>query len=203
MIKMFTGIVKARGVLCEVQPLGTDSRLNIEVPESLAGALREGDSMCVNGVCLTMTDPGSKGFAADVSAETLARTTLGSLQQGDVLNLEPAMTLADPLGGHLVSGHVDGVAELVARESDGRAQRFEFRLPDGLERYVAQKGSVCVDGVSLTVNSVAGNVFTVCLIPHTLDVTTLGRLVPGDGVNVEVDLIARYLERLSLFENRA
>jgi len=143
-----------------------------------------------------MCKPGDQGFAADVSAETLAVTTLGSIKPGQRLNLELAMSLSDRLGGHLVTGHVDGIARLVKREPDGRAQRFDFELPGGLERYVARKGSVCIDGVSLTVNSVAGKSFSVCLIPHTLEATTLGGLECGDRVNIEVDLIARYLEQL-------
>jgi len=196
---MFTGIVASRGVVHSVESLGGDKRLEIEFPAHEDGAYKEGDSMSVAGVCLTMINPGKKRFFADVSAETLALTTLGFIEAGDVLNLEPAMKLADPLGGHLVTGHIDGIAELVSREPDGRAQRFEFALPCGLEKYVARKGSICIDGVSLTVNTVSDHNFTVCLIPHTLEITTLGSLAPGDRVNIEVDLIARYVERLSAF----
>jgi riboflavin synthase len=156
--------------------------------------------MSVSGVCLTMLQMQPHGFSADVSAETLQVTTLGLIDAGQRVNLEPAMTLADRLGGHLVTGHVDGVAQLSGRAPDGRSERFEFELPQGLEKYVARKGSVCVDGVSLTVNDVSGCRFSVCLIPHTLNTTTLGGLKLGSRVNIEVDLIARYVERLAAYE---
>jgi riboflavin synthase len=144
-----------------------------------------------------MLEPEETGFSADVSNETLELTTLGNLEPGQQLNLELAMGLEDRLGGHMVSGHVDGKAQLLSRRKDARAERFEFELPADLARYVAKKGSICVDGVSLTVNDVNGPRFAVCLIPHTLEVTTLGDLQAGDEVNIEVDLIARYLERLT------
>ena len=193
---MFTGIVTAVGVVREIFPLGGDFRILVATDLLKSGSVREGDSISASGVCLTMLQPGDQGFAADVSAETLGVTTLGSMKPGQRLNLELAMSLSDRLGGHLVTGHVDGIARLVKREPDGRAQRFDFELPDGLDRYVARKGSVCIDGVSLTVNSVDGKIFSVCLIPHTLEATTLGGLESGDPVNIEVDLIARYLEQL-------
>ena len=193
---MFTGIVTAVGVVREILPVGGDFRILLATDLLKSGSVREGDSVSVSGACLTMLQPGDQGFAADVSAETLAVTTLGSIKPGQRLNLELAMSLSDRLGGHLVTGHVDGMARLVKREPDGRAQRFDFELPGGLERYVARKGSVCIDGVSLTVNSVAGKIFSVCLIPHTLESTTLGSLECGGRVNIEVDLIARYLEQL-------
>jgi riboflavin synthase len=193
---MFTGIVTAVGVVREILPVGGDFRILLATDLLKSGSVREGDSVSVSGACLTMLQPGDQGFAADVSAETLAVTTLGSIKPGQRLNLELAMSLSDRLGGHLVTGHVDGMARLVKREPDGRAQRFDFELPGGLERYVARKGSVCIDGVSLTVNSVAGKIFSVCLIPHTLEATTLGSLECGGRVNIEVDLIARYLEQL-------
>jgi riboflavin synthase len=155
-----------------------------------------GDSIAVSGVCLTVLEPGESGFSADASRETLTLTTLGSLQPGHQVNLELALGLEDRLGGHMVSGHVDGLGCLLSRRVDGRAERFEFELPDSLARYVAKKGSICIDGVSLTVNDVEGARFSVCLIPHTLEVTTLGSLQAGDEVNIEVDMIARYLERL-------
>ena len=195
---MFTGIVTAVGVVREILPVGGDFRILLATDLLKSGSVREGDSVSVSGACLTMLQPGDQGFAADVSAETLAVTTLGSIKSGQRLNLELAMSLSDRLGGHLVTGHVDGMARLVKREPDGRAQRFDFELPGGLERYVARKGSVCIDGVSLTVNSVAGKIFSVCLIPHTLETTTLGGLECGDQVNIEVDLIARYLEQLGV-----
>lgn len=193
---MFTGIVTAVGIVREIRPVGGDFRIRIATDILQSGTFREGDSVSVSGVCLTMLEPGDAGFAADVSAETLAVTTLGLIKAGNRTNLELAMSLADRLGGHLVTGHVDGIARLLKREPDGRAQRFDFELPESLCKYVARKGSVCIDGVSLTVNSVAENTFSVCLIPHTLDATTLGSLAYGDPVNIEVDLIARYLEQL-------
>jgi len=156
-----------------------------------------GDSICVSGACLTMLEPTGKQFVADVSQETLSLTTLGRLQEGQPVNLELALRADDRMGGHLVTGHVDGLATLLSRRPDGRAERLDFEVPDSLARYVARKGSVCLDGVSLTVNSVEGCRFSVCLIPHTLEITTLGALRPGDQVNLEVDLVARYLERLA------
>lgn len=195
---MFTGIVTATGLVRERASLGGDVRLFIETGEMDIAGSREGESVSVAGVCLTMLQPHAGGFHADVSAETLQRTTLGLIDAGQKVNLELAMTLADRLGGHLVTGHVDGIARLTARAPDGRAERFEFELPPGLERYVARKGSVCVDGVSLTVNEQSGRKFSVCLIPHTLEITTLGSLRSGDSVNIEVDLIARYVEQLAV-----
>ncbi len=194
---MFTGIVMATGLVREKTPVGGDVRLLMEANDLDFGSSREGDSISVSGACLTMLRPGENRFSADLSAETLQRTTLGAIDAGQKVNLELALTLADRLGGHLVTGHVDGIARLTARVPDGRAQRFDFELPPGLEKYVAQKGSICIDGVSLTVNAAVGRKFSVCLIPHTLDLTTLGGLQVGDKVNIEVDLIARYLERLA------
>jgi len=193
---MFTGIVSAKGSLREITDIGGDRRLVIECPNMKLDNCRTGDSIAVSGVCLTMLEPAGDGFHADVSRETLDLTTLGRLGQGSEVNLELALALEDRLGGHMVSGHVDGIGRLVSRYPDARAERFEFEIPQSLSRYVAKKGSVCIDGVSLTVNEVGANRFSVCLIPHTLEITTLGYLQPGDEVNVEVDLIARYLERL-------
>ncbi len=197
---MFTGIVMTTGVVRQKITVGGDVRLQIEAEDMDFSSCREGDSISVSGVCLTMLSPHPRGFGADVSAETLQLTTLGLIDVGQSVNLEPAMTLSDRLGGHLVTGHVDGIARLNARVQDGRAERFEFELTSGLEKYVARKGSICVDGVSLTVNDVAGTRFSVCLIPHTLSVTTLGELAPGSKVNIEVDIIARYVERLATHE---
>jgi riboflavin synthase len=181
---MFTGIVQAVGQIVRLQPLAID-----------CGALdlsdvAVGDSICVQGVCLTVTALTARGFSADVSAETLRVTT--GLERTGPVNLEKSLAVGDRLGGHLVAGHVDGVGELVRR--DGSV--FAFRVPQDLSRYIARKGSVCVDGVSLTVNQVEGDAFEVNLIPHTLAVTTLSRLQPGSRVNLEVDLVARYVERL-------
>lgn len=193
---MFTGIVETTGIIKTMATIGGDCRLRIDTGGlSLAGC-SEGDSICVSGACLTMLEPDEAAFSADVSQETLDLTTLGGLKEGDPVNLELAMQMNDRMGGHLVTGHVDGLARLVSRHPDGRAERFEFEVPAALARYIARKGSACLDGVSLTVNAVEGPRFTVCLIPHTLEITTLGRLQPGDPVNLEVDLVARYLERL-------
>ncbi len=193
---MFTGIISAKGTVKERIAIEGDSRLRIECGRLDMHGCREGDSIAVSGVCLTMLEPGESGFLADVSKETLDLTTLGNLQPGLPVNLELALSVEDRLGGHMVSGHVDGLGRLLSRREDARSERFEFEVPADLARYVAKKGSVTIDGVSLTVNDVNGMRFGVCLIPHTLEVTTLGRLSPGDAVNIEVDLIARYLERL-------
>ncbi len=193
---MFTGIVSTKGTLKEKIAVGGDSRLRIECGGLDMQGSREGDSIAVSGVCLTMLEPDESGFLADVSIETLELTTLGDLEPGLPVNLELALALEDRLGGHMVSGHVDGMGRLLSRREDARSERFEFELPADLARYVAKKGSVTIDGVSLTVNDVDGARFSVCLIPHTLEVTTLGTLRSGDAVNIEVDLIARYLERL-------
>jgi riboflavin synthase len=205
---MFTGIVTYRGRLKAIEASGGDRRMTFEVAGDALLDAAAGDSMCVSGACLTMLDiqPGAGGnsegeeqtgqFSADVSLETLDKTVLGDLAPGDPVNLEPALRAADRLGGHLVSGHVDGRGVLLERVPDGRAERFHFEVPAELSRYIAAKGSVCINGVSLTVNTVAGKRFEVCIIPHTLAVTTLGRLSPGQAVNIEVDMIARYLERL-------
>lgn len=198
---MFTGIVHSRGRVLETISIGGDLRLRISSGGMQLNNCATGDSIAVSGVCLTMLQPEGNEFFADVSAETLQLTTLGALRVGDGANLELALTLQDRLGGHLVSGHVDGMGRLINRHEDGRAQRFEFELPLELTRYVAQKGSVTIDGVSLTVNEVQGTRFSVCLIPHTLEVTSLGALQPGQLVNIEVDLVARYLERLLGSEN--
>ncbi|HEY4645530.1 MAG TPA: riboflavin synthase [Steroidobacteraceae bacterium] len=196
---MFTGIVQAIGTVSAVQERGGDVELDIASdPLSLRG-VKIGDSIAVSGVCLTITRLGNTGFAADVSRETLAHTTLGSLERGHAVNLEFALRAGDPLGGHLVSGHVDGVGTLTARREDGRSWRLQFEVPRELARYVAPKGSICIDGVSLTVNDVDGARFDVNVIPHTLAVTTLGVLQPGGRVNVEVDVFARYLQRLLEF----
>ncbi len=197
---MFTGIVEKTGKVLELAQAGGDVRIRVEAPGMGLEHSNEGDSIAVSGVCLTMLQPRASGFMADVSAETLQLTTLGEMAIGSRVNLELALTLADRLGGHLVTGHVDGMGRLVSRTPDGRAERLEFELPAELARYVAKKGSICINGVSLTVNETQGRRFAVCLIPHTLEITTLGELNPGDAVNIEVDLVARYLERLSNHE---
>ncbi|MBS0398768.1 MAG: riboflavin synthase, partial [Proteobacteria bacterium] len=160
------------------------------------GRIRIGDSISVQGVCLTVVEREDQRFEADVSRETLLRTTLSRLGPGDPVNLEPALRAGDALGGHLVSGHVDGIGRLVSMHADARSRRMEFELPKELMRFVAAKGSICLDGVSLTVNSVQERRFDVNIIPHTLAVTSLGSRGVDDQVNVEIDLIARYLDRL-------
>lgn len=193
---MFTGLVEAVGRIARVDSHGRDRRLRIEPGDDLMQDLRPGDSIAVAGACLTAIDPDATGFHADVSAETLAHTSLGDRGVGDRVNLERALLPTTRLGGHLVSGHVDGVGEIVGREADGQSWRFRIRVPDSLARYVAPKGSICVDGISLTVNEVDGAVFGVNIVPHTMSMTTLADTKAGDTVNIEVDVIARYLERL-------
>ena len=193
---MFTGIVKAVGTVAVMDRSGQQARVRIICPELSPESFSEGDSIAVAGCCLTALDLDAEGFTADLSPETLARTSLGKLAEGSRVNLEPALALGDSLGGHLVTGHVDGLAELIAHDPVGDNTVMTFTVPDELSRYIAAKGSVTLDGVSLTVNSVSGPRFTVNLVPHTLKVTTLGTLELGDRVNLEIDLIARYLERM-------
>jgi riboflavin synthase len=193
---MFTGIVQAVGSVVAIAPHGGDRRIVIDSGSLGVDDIAPGDSICVAGVCLTAVAIDGVRFCADISVETLSRTTLGLLKSGDCVNLEKSLRLADRLGGHLVAGHVDGVGRVLAIEPDARSQRWQFAVPDALARYIAEKGSVCVDGVSLTVNGVAGREFDVNLIPHTIAATTFARKQAGEAVNVEVDLIARYVERL-------
>ncbi len=192
---MFTGIVEGTGVVRQIVTRERSARLTVEAGRFLDGA-RVGDSIAVNGVCLTVARVAGQAFDADLSAETLRRTTLGRLRPGVAVNLERPVALGDRLGGHLVQGHVDGVGTVRARRRDGDAWWVEIAAPPGVMRYVVEKGSIAVDGVSLTVAQVAGDRFTVCLIPHTCAVTTLGTLAPGRQVNLEVDVLARYIERL-------
>ncbi|MGD2081470.1 MAG: riboflavin synthase [Chromatiales bacterium] len=200
---MFTGIVQAVGRIAAVEARGGDVRLRIRSGRLALADVGIGDSIAVNGVCLTAVELPGDGFAADVSRETLSLTTLGELDTGSRVNLEKALTLATPLGGHLVSGHVDGMGEVIERRDDARSVRLRIRAPAGLARYIASKGSICVDGTSLTVNAVDGAVFDLNIVPHTLDETIIGDYVKGTRVNLEVDLLARYLERLLLGEGAA
>lgn len=193
---MFTGIIQSLGTITQIEPRGGDLRMQIEAGTLDLSDIASGDSIAVSGVCLTALEPSARSFVADVSNETLGLTTLGDAAVGDAVNLEKALRLADRLGGHLVTGHVDGLGEVIAIEGDGRSQRWAFRVPSGLARYIARKGSVCIDGVSLTANAVHEDEFEVNLIPHTLEVTTLSQRSVGDAVNIEVDLMARYAERL-------
>ena len=193
---MFTGIVTAVGRVATAQSRGSGRRIAVEVPARFMNGVKRGDSIACSGVCLTVAAKKSGRFDADLSAETLRATTAGGWNAGTRINLEKALTLSQPLGGHLVSGHVDGVAQLKARKRAGRFQEFQFAVSPDLRRYIARKGSVCLDGISLTVNKINGLRFTLMLVPHTLGHTTLGQLRPGDRVNLEVDLVARYLEQL-------
>lgn len=193
---MFTGIIQAVGRIARLEPRGGDVRLTVDTSGLDMTDVALGDSIAVSGVCLTVIDFDAAGFAADVSNETLSHTTLGKHKAGDPVNLEKALRLADRLGGHLVSGHVDGTGKVVSVLPDGRSQRWTFEVPADLARYIAHKGSVCIDGTSLTVNEVTGNRFGVNLIPHTVAHTAFSARRPGDAVNIEVDVVARYVERL-------
>ncbi len=193
---MFTGIVQQLGEIAAYQVRGVDAHVRIRAPGMNLSQYQIGDSMAVAGICLTIVALTDTIFESDVSAETLRLTTAGSWQAGTRVNLEPPLRLGDVLGGHLVSGHVDGLAELVGATEEGRSRRLEWRAPAALAKFIAAKGSVALDGVSLTVNEVAGDRFGVNLIPHTLEVTTFGQLQVGQSANLEVDLMARYAERL-------
>lgn len=193
---MFTGIIQDIGELANIEAHGRDLRLVISVRNLRLNDQSVGDSIAVSGVCLTISEFTADGFSADLSRETLEVTTAGSWRVGHSVNLEAALRLGDALGGHLVSGHVDGVAELIDRTPDERSERLRFRVPHALSRYIARKGSVTLDGVSLTVNDVVGDCFGVSLIPHTLTHTTFGAAALGSAINLEVDLMARYAERL-------
>jgi len=193
---MFTGIISSTGIVAGSENKNGDLVLLISVPDTNFDGLEIGDSISVSGVCLTATVLEDHQFTADVSKETLACTTLGMLKTGDAVNLEMALKAGDALGGHLVSGHVDDRGVLVSRVCDARSERYQFKVSKHLSRYIASKGSVCVDGVSLTVNDVNHQHFAVNLIPLTLENTTLGKLRSGDWVNIEVDILARYVERM-------
>jgi riboflavin synthase len=199
---MFTGIIVATGRVTSLTEKGGDLELGIDAGAGIDAGLLDlnrvaiGDSVSVQGACLTVTRKDGTRFFADVSRETMGKTTLGALSPGSRVNLEPSLRAGDALGGHWVSGHVDAVGKLRELVQDARSWRLEFELPTSLMRFVAPKGSICVNGVSLTVNKVEGRRFDVNIIPHTLKVTTLGELKIDDGVNIEIDVIARYLERL-------
>lgn len=193
---MFTGIIQALGAVRSVTRTASGRQLVFELGALGSGPFHAGDSIAVNGACLTAVAFGLGTFTADVSAETLRVTTLGDLAAGSPVNLEPALTLADPLGGHLVTGHVDGVGEVAERREEGGTAILGFALPEALQRYAARKGSICIDGVSLTINDVTGGRVLVTLVPHTLANTIMQHYRIGTRVNVEVDLVARYVERL-------
>ncbi len=192
---MFTGLIEEVGAVRQMRRSGDGARITVATALPME-EITLGESIAVNGVCLTVVSFGSGSFAADVSPESLERSTLGELSAGAPVNLERALRLSDRLGGHLVSGHIDGVATVVERRQDRNAVRFTFRVPDALSRYLVEKGSVAVDGISLTVNEVGEETFGLAVIPHTLAVTTLKDLRPGGRVNIETDLIAKYVERL-------
>lgn len=193
---MFTGIIEGTGRVRAIEPRGGDVTIIIDAGDVPLEAVEIGGSIAVNGVCLTATrfEPGA--FAADVSRETLSLTTLGQCVVGTQVNLEKALRAGQALGGHYVTGHVDGVGRVLSRHDDARSVRVEFEVPTELAHYVARKGSVCVDGVSLTVNGASGAKFDVNLVPHTLEKTILGGYQAGTRVNLEIDIIARYVERM-------
>lgn len=193
---MFTGIIQAVGEVQSLIGKDGDMRLTVRSADLQLEAVQLGDSIAVNGVCLTAINLSADTFSADVSLETINRSSLGQLKPGSSVNLEKALTLSTPLGGHLVSGHVDGLATLVKRQEDARSIRFEFSAPAELAHYIAEKGSVTIDGTSLTVNHVNGQVFGVNIVPHTQNKTIFQYYQSGTRVNLEVDIIARYLERL-------
>jgi riboflavin synthase len=200
---MFTGIINAIGLISAIEHKGGDCRLTINTGKLSLSDTQLGDSIAVNGVCLTAVELGKQHFCADVSNETLSRSTLKHAVVGTPVNLELALTPTTRLGGHIVSGHVDGIGGLVELKPDARSWRLSFKVPDELAKYIAEKGSICIDGISLTVNAVNGAVFSVNIVPHTLKETTLAQVKVGDKVNLEVDLLARYLERLLLGDKAA
>ncbi len=199
---MFTGIVTALGTVREIMPLGgsADMRLTITTPWPDTASIPIGASIGCSGCCLTAVEIGPDWFSADASAETLGRSTLGRWRPGTRVNLERSLRLGDELGGHLVSGHVDGVGDVVSAAPEHGSTRIVFRVPTDLARFIAVKGSIAVDGVSLTVNEVANDAFGVNIIPHTAAVTSFGSLRPGDAVNLEIDMLARYVARLAEFK---
>jgi riboflavin synthase len=193
---MFTGIVAARGEVLNADRQDGQARLRFATGELDLQGTRLGDSIAVNGVCLTVVEVHSDGFTADLSRETLDLTTLSAVGTGAAVNLERALALGEELGGHLVTGHIDGVARVVSVVPDSGSLRVSFEVPEALARYIAHKGSVCVDGTSLTVNGVENNAFEVMIVPHTQKSTIINQYAAGTQVNIEVDMIARYLERL-------
>ena len=200
---MFTGIIEAIGTLSRIETQGGDGRFTIDTGKLSMAGVGLGDSIAVNGVCLTAIELGDHHFVADVSTETLSRTTLGEAKPGTHVNLELALLPTTRLGGHLVSGHVDGVGVIVEKQGDARSWRFTLDAPSAIAKYIAEKGSICINGISLTVNEVKGTRFGVNIVPHTLKETTLGETAVGDRVNLEVDLLARYLERLLMGDKAA
>jgi riboflavin synthase len=199
---VFTGIVTALGTIRRLDPIGGghDMRVAIATPPGWLENVAIGASICCAGCCLTVVSLEQDQFEVEISAESLSRTTLGGWREGTRINLERSLRMGDEMGGHVVSGHVDGVAEVLSITPENGSHRWSFRLPPGLARFVAEKGSITIDGVSLTVNAVDGETFGVNLIPHTTEVTALGALAPGARVNIEIDMLARYVARLRQFE---
>jgi riboflavin synthase len=193
---MFTGIILAIGKITAIESRGGDVRLTLHTGKLPLDGVALGDSIAVNGVCLTAVALGKDFFSADVSNETLSLTSLAHAKIGAPVNLELALTPTTRLGGHIVSGHVDGIGTVVDKKNDGRSIRFTLKAPDELAKYIAQKGSICIDGISLTVNHVNGAQFDINIVPYTLSETTLNHATVGTQVNLEVDLLARYMERL-------
>lgn len=200
---MFTGIIQAIGTIAAMENRGGDMRLTVSSPDLDWSDVGLGDSIATNGVCLTAVDLPSQAFVADVSIETLDLTAVGLWKVGSRVNLEKALTPQTRLGGHIVSGHVDGLGEVISREVDARSERFKIRAPKALAKYIAHKGSITIDGTSLTVNQVNGDEFDLNIVPHTLTNTIMGSYKSGTQVNLEVDVIARYLERLLMGEQAA
>ena len=195
---MFTGIIEAIGTIQRIEKKGGDYRLSINVGSLDMADVKLGDSIAINGVCLTVVGLQQSAFDADVSNETVSLTTMQDLKEGSSVNLEKALLPTTRLGGHLVSGHVDGVGQVANITQDARSTKYTIEVPDELKRYIAVKGSVCVDGTSLTINSVSDNCFEINIIPHTQEKTIIQTYKKGSKVNIEVDLVARYLERLLL-----
>lgn len=200
---MFTGIVEALGEIVATKPKGGDLRVRVNTADLDLSDVQLGDSIATNGVCLTVVELPGDGYWADVSVETINCTTVKDWQVGNAVNLEKALTPETRLGGHIVSGHVDGVGEVVRRDKDARSERFTVRAPKELAKYIAHKGSITVDGTSLTVNAVNGSEFELNIVPHTIEKTVFGTYKVGTQVNLEVDVIARYLERLLLGDKAA
>ena len=193
---MFSGIIESVGKIVSIENFGEDYRFEFAIGDLDISDMRQGDSIAVNGTCLTIVEKTKKGFIADLSAETLRLTVFGESKSGDKINIERAMAIGDRLNGHIVSGHVDGIGEVISLLEEGRSWRVEIKAPAELMKYIAKKGSICIDGVSLTLNEVTQDTFVINIIPHTFEKTRFGIYKVGQQVNIEVDMIARYLESL-------
>ncbi|MBH1972228.1 riboflavin synthase [Moraxellaceae bacterium AER2_44_116] len=200
---MFTGIIEAVGRVQQITPRNGDVRLTIATEKLNLSDVKLGDSIATNGICLTVVELTGQGFAADVSNETLRRTCLKTWQVGTRVNLEKALMPTSRLGGHIVSGHVDGLGEIISFKPDARSLQYQVRAPDGLAKYISEKGSITVDGISLTVNAIDGATFSLNIVPHTVQETNVGQWQTGSVINLEVDLLARYLERLVMGDKAA